>query len=911
MSYQHFYSRVPARVSLYNKRDGFDTFAHSSGLDSDFILGELAKMYANKLAIHDPTRVRRGEIPVVYSQSPISGGRIAQTAITYNPVDFTGERSAYFAHTLIIHDGEKAAVINNPNADCFNPDVFHTDISKFNITSPYAIPNSAGPELDYMPRPLSDHRATVVKYDKNMVKSFIYSVLSAALGGRDVFFRLPCEDRLASREALTLINAAMSVLPYGVRERISFATFISGPEAYADFKVKCISSSVDSIPAEKGVFYDFKEGKISGRTADYEKNQALATFFYSLFEYGKIRETFLTFVARISEKYDSLVLDVATLREIVFLFWQCSGFYVENTVVADDEAICNLMDAYAKYREGLIEEHRVRAYRPLARYAESHKAIPDGVFSRLSRLYPTECVAAKAVGLDVLLKLVHVDLMRDTIFCFISRYYETEIDSVKAVINANLCRVFYGGFLQQPILTFFDAHFRAEPSATKDIILDKLLLSVRTPEIQRQILVFLDRHYSALNDEQKMKVISVCLEMMPECDSLSVMFAGLINRRICKDGAETSAFITARLTELLHLGLIHGDGRLLSIFIENNGFLEEISFRHILSTGVGAEILVALLAAMPAHKRGDKVMRAYKTTVGLPVNAYTSFLMRFVGLPVVIVPSGLKEMLRLDRLASLTLSREVISLFRETIIYPVIPYTFADVFKVEYGEGGLSDLLSYAENNPVIAGLPHYKLITDYLALVDKCERGDSEAAFKIIAGLNDSQEVRANVGEYIKSYSYDPDTENIESACTYQLVINYLCKGKLCFDRLYSRYQRYYEEIYEEEGIAGSAIAKGLNADRRGAASAMELILSCASEISDISGAFASIVVSEESGLRRAISDFIAIYGFGAAIFLKKQTKDSCAELEELCGELIGERNASITSVGDAVDILLRRNSK
>ena len=38
MSYQHFYSRVPARVSLYNRRDGFDTFAQSAALNPDFVL---------------------------------------------------------------------------------------------------------------------------------------------------------------------------------------------------------------------------------------------------------------------------------------------------------------------------------------------------------------------------------------------------------------------------------------------------------------------------------------------------------------------------------------------------------------------------------------------------------------------------------------------------------------------------------------------------------------------------------------------------------------------------------------------------------------------------------------------------------------------------------------------------------
>lgn len=906
MSYQHLYSRVPARISLFNKRDGFDTFAYSAGLNPQFILGELSCMYADKLLIHDPKKVRQGEIPVVYSQALLSGGVVAQTAISYCPTDFTGERSAYFAHTLLLNDDERSAVINSSGADCFNPGAFFTDISKFNITSPIAGPNPSCPQLTYPIKALSDHRATVNKYDPKLMRSFIYSVLCAICqGGKEVLFRLPCEERLASDEALALINAVLSILPYGLREQLSFVTLVNSAEAYQGFKLKCVGSGITSFDEKSSVFYDFAGKSILGTADDYDKNVMLASFLYSLFEYKKIREAFLSFTAGITDKYQ-LTLDVNTLREIVFLFWQCSGFYVEGSVVADDEALCNLMDVYGKYREGLSEEHRVRAYRPLARYSDSHTPIPDGVLARLSRLYPDECVAAKAVALDVLLKLIHLDLMRDTIFCFISRYYDGETDGVKAVISANLSRVFYGGFLQQQILAFFDVHFRAEAVETRDVILDKLLLSVRTPEIQRQILTFLDRHYAALNGEQRMRVCNTALEMMAECDTLTALFVSLINRRVGKDGGEICEYMYNRLTDILGYSLAHGDGRLLAIFVENPGFCEEVAIRLILSRGVGAEMLVALLAAMPAYKRGDKLVRAYKMLGDIPKRAYVDFILRFTGIPVVIAPSGLKDLLRLDRLASLTLPSDLLVTLRERIIYPVMPYLFADVFKKEYGDIGLVDLEKYADNNPIIASLPQYSLITNYHLLINKCRLGDTEAAFKIIEALPDSQEIKANVGEYIRSYAYEPDSDGEESDCTYRLVINYLTSGKLGFDELYTAYQTHYEEIYEEDGI----VVKGLNADRRGAVSAIELILSAADGICDASRSMIAVATSAESGLRRALSDFISIYGFGAGIFLKKRTKDSCDEIPEIIDELIDERNASITSIGDAVDILLHRKN-
>ena len=42
MALQHLYSRVPARASMFNKADGYDTFACSDGLTREFIERELS-----------------------------------------------------------------------------------------------------------------------------------------------------------------------------------------------------------------------------------------------------------------------------------------------------------------------------------------------------------------------------------------------------------------------------------------------------------------------------------------------------------------------------------------------------------------------------------------------------------------------------------------------------------------------------------------------------------------------------------------------------------------------------------------------------------------------------------------------------------------------------------------------------
>ena len=85
MARQHFYSRVPARVSLYNKSDSFDTFAKGVAVSNDLVVGELSMMYKDKLDIHNAGKLRRGEIPTVYSQAKLSDGDIVQTTINICP----------------------------------------------------------------------------------------------------------------------------------------------------------------------------------------------------------------------------------------------------------------------------------------------------------------------------------------------------------------------------------------------------------------------------------------------------------------------------------------------------------------------------------------------------------------------------------------------------------------------------------------------------------------------------------------------------------------------------------------------------------------------------------------------------------------------------------------------------------
>ena len=905
MARQHFYSRVPARVSLYNKTDSFDTFAKGVAVQNDLVMGELSVMYKDKLDIHNSLKLRRGEIPTVYSQAKLSDGDIVQTTIKYLPTDFTGERSAYLAHSLILNREERGAVFYSNTAASFTPNMFVTDVEGFRLTDPTSAPNPMLEDKQYIPAPLTTSLSSISEYDPEMMKKLIFAVVASLCdSGRDICFRLPVEDIKASDEALRLINIIMSVLPYEMRERLSFATYVSTTDAYRGFKLRCVSSDCKIGPGF--AYFDFTEGKAYGQIVGYEHNLSVAAFLYSLIDNRKVRDEFHVVLSAISARYNIKINSIKALSEIVFLYWQCSGFYLESSILPTDETLISFLDIYEKYREGLTEEQRVRAYRPLARYSDNHVAIPTAIFDRMTRLYADECVAAKAVALDVALSLIHVDVMRDRLFTFITRNYDREIDSVKAVVNENLARVFYGGFLQHKILAFFDMRYSREPVATKDYILDKLLLSIRTKDIQRQIVVFLDRHYDRMNHEERMKIYATCFEMIPECDDLSAMLVGLINRRILREGAEVRKYIGDTLISILDRSIRHGDSRVIAVFVNDSGFCEELTTKYILEKQVGGDLFEKLMAGMPAHKRAEKLLNIRGSSREISDEEYLRLVGRFKDMELNLASSTLYEIIAADSRAEGVLKGQMLDQFRKIIIYPAVTAKLYDVFTVRLGKDGIMQAMKYAEGKSEVLTSRQYGTITDYNELVDCALKGDTTGAFRVVDRLPTDKDVRSDIAEHLLMCKLDRANQSEKTVCIFELIINYLRSGFFRFDTLYPRYRKHFEDQRAEET---NFIKEKIDpAKMRGAADAVELLLGCIKDICDVSPVFAANVCHTTSGLKRVLKDFFNVWGAGARIHLKKHFKDGYEGVVDIMDELVESRNATITSFDDLKDLLLKR---
>ena len=890
MAYQHFYSRVPARISIFNRIDSFDTFAHSAELDRDFILGELSPIYADKLNKQDAGKIRRGEIPTVYSQIMRPSGRTVQSALTYLPLDYTGERSSYLVHSLVLTDEERSRVFANPAALSFNPKMFARDISGFRITAPNIAPNRALAGSEYSLRPVSSVSKVTSRYNPEMLARFIFAIVDSICGkGNRIYFRLPTDDKNASAEALELISAVMNILPYNMREQLSFVTFVSDSTHYPEFRVKCVSSGCRVLLGEGEVFFDFGASTVSGMGADLELNRPLVRFLYSLFDNATVRDAFHIYAARIFEAYPDRLPTLQLLNELVFMFWQCSGFYVEQSVLPNDNMIVEFFTVYEKYRDALTDDYRKRAYKCLERYAKANVAIPASIFAKLDALYPGESVPAKRVALEVVLDIIHTDVMRHKLFAFIRKNYSAETPEVKAIINDDLSRVFYGGFLQYEILTFFDSNFSSEPIETQNLILNKLLLSIRTPAVQDRIVTILDAHYISMTWDQKVKVYSTLLEMLPECDRLSSLTVWFINKHVDGERKELPDAITKQITEYLAEDYKREAHLLLPILTYAPGFCEDIViglvFTHWKDSVVNQEY-VQLVNARSSYQKLKEVIHICRLVPNVSAESIKGFIVGASAL-LLDVQATLYDFLSADAEAKSILSAELYTLLCEKMIYPAVIYSFYDVFKVRYGKDGIQMLIKYVGENPALSESEQYMRVLKYTELTKRAEAEDTTGVFVCIGALPEDPKVRVDIANHIRMCSLNKNTQSEKTAIIYELCMNYLKTSKLRLDNVYTQYKSSVEEKMENDDDLDLDFEK---LERAAAAEAVELIIGLATEISLAGEEYLFEICDDSSGFPSAIKSFILSYGLGVTKFIKPLIESAPFMMRSLVDRMVKE---------------------
>lgn len=875
MAKQHFYSRVPARVSMYNRADSFDTFAHSEGLEREFIERELASVYENKLSKNDVSIVRKNEMPCVYTQCCTRSGTLVQNCIRFLPLDYTGERSAYLSHSLVYSPEEKELVLSSKEDTTFNPDLFTTDIDGFEITAANAAPNSGYPEQPYVPGQAQASMQLVTDVDPETAKAFLYAILYALCGkGKNVYFKLQGDNAQLSLRSVGLFNEILSILPYQLRGNLSFASHINDPTQYANFKLKGVSAQFQEASAVKGVYFDLQTKLVIGLHHDeVVANKPLLSFFYSLLENKALRAEFLGYMERATAAVPSLQsLNLKTLSNLVFLF-QCScGLFPEQEILPNDTMVYDYLCAYEKYRGALNEEYRMQAYKCLLRYPKNHVAIPKNIFAKVSRLYGTETRAAKRIVMNIVLELIHTDIMRDKLFTFIRNNYQAEDADMKKTILADLSRVFYGGFLQNQLLTFFAEQFETESEESKSLILEKLLLSIRTPAVQGKILAFIDQHYENMSDAHRCSFYETFLEMLPECDDLAKTLVQVVNHHVAEESEARKADLAQRLTDALESDYRKKEHRLMPILASHPGFCQDLVLQLAFGPWQGRKLHAEYLALLSEKAIAEKtavLIRIFQLMPELPDDTARKLLDEAAALyqgdaDKHDLYAWLETAAMLEQLPAAFAAK-----LNEDVVLPGVCDTACDAFSTKVHTDGMSRLEAYIAKNPAVQACENYQIIQTYNELCHAAAGCDYSTAVQRFEQLMQHTALLPNMATYMSRCSIDVKTQAPETVLCLEIMQSCMKSGKVQIGTLYQKRAESFSQQYFMEHGADANAAK---AAQDSAMQAMQLLIRVCQGLCRESQRLNDLLCAPDSGLEAMAASFVTSYGKGAAGWVQAQ---------------------------------------
>ncbi len=788
MAKQHFYSRVPALGSLYNQMDGFDTFAQSEGLTQEFVQKELSAVYENKLGKRDAEAVRTDTMPLVYSQGCLRSGALVQSCVSYFPKDYTGERSGYLCHSLILSEEDQQKIFLEKDKALLNPRMFKTggvDVVKQKADDRY-------PEKAYVPVKAENPKALLRQYDAGVLKGFLFGLLSVVCAkGKTVYFRLPYEEHEISEQALRFVSGIASVIPPQLRKNISFVTYVSEPTQYSHIKVKCISERFPETSLSKGIFVDFNADVVMGMPSQDVIDKAPVNFFYSLLGDTKTRDEFFLFLEQATGALPELNLTMKTLSDLVFLFGGTNGRFDQEKILPEDEDIASFLASYEKYRDALGEELRRNAYRFLNRYAENHIAIPRNVFTRLARLYPGEMPGLKSLIMNVVLEMIHTDVMRDKLFAFLQANYENEDGQTRAKITGDLCRVFYGGFLQTQILDFFGQGFAQETEEIREAIFDKLMLAIRTENVQGKILAFVQNNYSVLTQGQKERFYTEIFELLPACDELTAVLISQIDSQMAQENKDYQAQIVGKLMELLTADYEKEEHLLMPLMCAEPGFCRELvqilAFgpwnesplqREYIGLLAGVETLektrelVAILTRIPGEKT-EGILGEY-VEVLYAADVETTDIYRWF------------EVETLLKTELMPVCEALAVQIRESVVEPAVVSRTEDVFDVTLRVDGPKVLKRYAAENPYLAESRQYAAVFDIVRMTDAIREGKAAPVLKEMATLMQRGGDHSRLSGYIDDRLLDWEEQSLARAVLCQMCSDVLRSGSFISEGLY-----------------------------------------------------------------------------------------------------------------------------
>lgn len=262
---QQMYTRE--RRGLFRSTEGFDTVAKSDSLDNNFI-----KKTLHPFCLYDaPAELTaRGEkdesaYPNALHLFHAENGDTVIGMSRYQATDFTGQRSAFFAHNFVVPAERSEEIVQSYG------DFLHADFAK----SYEGELGGALPELSAIPVIRTDRRPDPIAglrllgINEGIFKSLLQAVMLSVAGKKKIYIALNVPITELSTRAVELTEILYSVLPYEFRRRLGVITYANEPQSRKYIHLSFVEKG-SLRPGDRSIEKDFTFDLVSGRMGNVD-----------------------------------------------------------------------------------------------------------------------------------------------------------------------------------------------------------------------------------------------------------------------------------------------------------------------------------------------------------------------------------------------------------------------------------------------------------------------------------------------------------------------------------------------------------------------------------------------------------------------------------------------------------------
>ncbi|GAS84505.1 GAP1-N2 domain-containing protein [Paenibacillus amylolyticus] len=290
---QQLYTRE--RRGVFRTTEGFDTVAASPGLDPSFI-----KKVLHPYCVYDAPAELTGRSEKDETKFPASihllhleSGETILGQNVYQSADFTGLRSAFFAHNYVLSPERSEEQMKQGG---WLDAVFATsyDIEQGTVLPALAeLPVSPGSGPDSSPTQV----LSTLKMNEVLFKRLLYAVMQSVATRRKVYIALDLPAEEVTAGAKGLLRLLYTALPYAFRRQLGFMTFAKEPQAKKGIHVQFVERGT-LRPKDRNTEKDFTFDLVSGRVTHADASVAklpYAEFAWALLQEPAAADAFYTF----------------------------------------------------------------------------------------------------------------------------------------------------------------------------------------------------------------------------------------------------------------------------------------------------------------------------------------------------------------------------------------------------------------------------------------------------------------------------------------------------------------------------------------------------------------------------------------------------------------------------------------